>query len=149
MTRRTDAEPAQLAAAGLILLSTPALLPLSLAVYRLVRPQATTAQRRSGNLVAAFTPDLVAGPRCGTCGAVSEDGWRRCPECGTWLEAACDGCGRWSAVELALCPWCATDRPGAPAPELVPAPLAAIETRTHERRPVGRLPVRPARVARS
>ena len=147
MRRRSDAELAQLVAAGWILLSTPALLPLSLMVYRMARPQATAAQRRTGDVITALTPDLAAVARCGTCGAASEDGWRRCPECGTWLEAACDGCGRWSPVELALCPWCATDRPA--TTELAPEPLPAIERGTYERRPAGRLPVRPARIARS
>jgi hypothetical protein len=110
MTRRTESELARLAAAGWIVLSTPAMLPLSLPIYALARPQATVAQRRSTDLVLALRPELVLGPACPGCGFGIEDGWRRCPGCATWLEAECSACGRWSSVELEICPWCAADR---------------------------------------
>ena len=47
MSRRSDSEVVRLGAVAWVLLSTPALLVLSLPVYLLVRPQQTVAQERS------------------------------------------------------------------------------------------------------
>jgi len=110
MARRTSSDLARFGAAAWIILSTPALLLMSLPVYLLARPQATAAQRRSRELVVALSPELFGAVRCEACGEVVDDEWRRCPSCTTWLQVACVDCGRWSATNLELCPWCATSR---------------------------------------
>jgi hypothetical protein len=111
MGRRSDSEVAALGAVAWILLSTPALLLLSLPTYLLARPQQTAAQGRSQALVLALQSSLVEAILCPGCGTRGEPDWRRCPTCATWLETDCDACGRWSSVRLDVCPWCATERP--------------------------------------
>ena len=115
MARRTNSDLARYGAAAWILLSTPALLLMSLPVYLLARPQATAAQRRSRDLVVALTPELFGAIRCEACGQVVDEEWRRCPACTTWLQVACLDCDRWSATNLEICPWCATSRVDEPA----------------------------------
>jgi RNA polymerase subunit RPABC4/transcription elongation factor Spt4 len=110
MARRTNSDLARYGAAAWIILSTPALLLISLPVYLLARPQATAAQRRSRDLVVALSPELFGAVRCAACGEAVDEDWRRCPACATWLQVACVDCGRWSATNLELCPWCATSR---------------------------------------
>jgi hypothetical protein len=110
MGRRTSSEIARFTAAGWVLLSTPILLPLSLPVYLLARPQATLAERRSREMVEGLGPALLAAARCDGCGREVDEAWQRCPACATWLQVACADCGRWSATELEICPWCATAR---------------------------------------
>ena len=84
-------------------------------MYLLARPQATAAQRRSRDLVVALSPELFGGLSCEACGQVVDEEWRRCPACATWLQVACLDCGRWSATNLEICPWCATARVDDPA----------------------------------
>jgi len=131
MQRRSDSEVAALGAVGWILLSTPALLFLSLPIYLLARPQLTAAQDRSVGLVLALQAQLADAAECPGCGLVGDPDWRRCPTCSTWLAAECEGCGRWSSVKLDICPWCAVERPAlGPAGVLIgmPAPaMAAVE----------------------
>ena len=110
MARRTNSDLARYGAAAWIILSSPALLLISLPVYLLARPQATAAQRRSRDLVVALSPELFGAVRCEACGQVVDDDWRRCPACAAWLQVACVDCGRWSATNLEICPWCATAR---------------------------------------
>ncbi|HEV2006264.1 MAG TPA: hypothetical protein VGQ85_06570 [Candidatus Limnocylindrales bacterium] len=110
MARRTNSDLARYSAAAWIILSTPALLLMSLPVYLLARPQATAAQRRSRDLVVALSPELFGALRCEACGEVVDEAWRRCPSCTTWLQAACPDCDRWSATNLESCPWCASPR---------------------------------------
>lgn len=129
--RRTGSELGALAASGWILLSTPLLLPLSLAAYAFVRPAEPVGDRRVRQLTAAFVADSLGADLCGQCGRLVEDSWRRCPDCATWLAAPCAGCGLWSGLELAACPWCGEAervRPlvGEPAPLVGAAPLALI-----------------------
>ena len=127
MVRRTNSDLARYGAAAWILLSTPALLLISLPVYLLTRPQATAAQRRSRDLVLALRTELFDALRCEACGEAVAEEWRRCPACATWLQVACVDCGRWSATNLELCPWCATPRIEEPddvrLPEMAPAPV--------------------------
>jgi RNA polymerase subunit RPABC4/transcription elongation factor Spt4 len=114
MSRRTRSELARFGAAAWIVLSTPILLPFSLIAYTLARPQATVAQSRSRELALALTPEILAVPRCQACGTTVEDEWRRCPVCASWLQLPCAECRRWSAVELAICPWCASEERAMP-----------------------------------
>ena len=108
LSRRVRAEPLRLLAPAWILVSSPLLLPLSLAAYLLVRPQETVAERRSREILGALAPTLDPAT-CPGCEDRVEEGWRRCPSCATWLGAPCSRCGRWSAIELQLCPYCAID----------------------------------------
>ena len=111
MQRRTTSELAALGAVAWILLSTPAMLPLSLPIYLLARPQQTVAQGRSTTLALALEAELADLEECPGCGHRADADWHRCPTCSTWLAAECDGCGRWSSIRLAICPWCAVERP--------------------------------------
>jgi hypothetical protein len=130
MARRSNAELARFSAAAWIILSTPALLPLALASYALMRPQQTVAERRSKRLFEALAPTLMDAPTCFDCRAPIDLDWRRCPSCTTWLQSACVACGRWSSRLETLCPWCAADRvpevqwSQAPAWQPVPAQMA-------------------------
>lgn len=140
--RRTESTLAGFLAAAWIVVSTPLLLPLSLAVYAFARPGITAAEHRAQSLVAALSFDNVATASCPTCGVGAEPGWRRCPQCATWLAAACPGCGEWAPAGLDLCPFCGRDtdvldlddlsaelpeaRPTtAPAPVPAPVPIGA------------------------
>jgi hypothetical protein len=113
MSRRSTMELARLTAVGWILISTPALLPLSLATYLLARPQRTVAEQRAQRLFEALAPSIDDG-RCRACGERVDPEWQRCPACATWLASACATCGRVSAVELDTCPWCAADKVASP-----------------------------------
>lgn len=119
--RRTESSLAGFLAAGWIVISTPPLLPLALAVYAFARPSTTAAEHRAQSLVAALSFDSVAGASCATCAAVVEPGWRRCPRCATWLAAACAGCGEWAPAGLDLCPFCGREAVGLPVPDELPA----------------------------
>jgi len=109
MSRRTTSELARFTAVGWVLLSSPALLPLSLPTYLLARPQATVAEKRAQRLFQAMEPSMDEG-RCLTCDSIVDADWRRCPACTTWLASACADCGEWSALDLGSCPWCAGDK---------------------------------------
>jgi len=106
--RRTESSLAGFVAAGWIILSTPLLLPLSLAAYAFARPQVAAADRRTRHLALelAMTPAQAACPACA--GAI-EPTWLRCPSCTTWLAAPCAHCGDWSEAGLEICPMCGSD----------------------------------------
>lgn len=109
ISRRSDSELARLLAPSWVVVSTPLLLPLSLGVYTLVRPQQTVGDRRTRTLVSALAPELSHADACPGCGERADEAWRRCPSCATWLQAPCAHCGGWSNVQLELCPWCGSD----------------------------------------
>lgn len=122
--RRTGSELVAMASSGWILLSTPLLLPLSLAAYAFVRPGEPVGERRVRQLTAAFVADSLVADSCSQCGRVVDDSWRRCPDCATWLAAPCAACGQWSGLELAACPWCGEaerDRPIVDEPAMMVA----------------------------
>jgi hypothetical protein len=126
-TRRTESTLAGYIAAGWVILSTPLMLPLSLAVYVFARPQIAAGDRRVRTLIAelGMTAD---DQRCPTCGSDVEVAWLRCPSCANWLASPCAACSRWSDVSLELCPWCGDEereQPAVPqlAPSLVPAAM--------------------------
>ncbi len=117
--RRTGSQAAALAAAGWIVLSTPFLLPFSLAIYAMARPQLTVSEQRTRRLAR----ELVvigedAGSSCPSCRAATDPGWLRCLACSAWLSAPCAGCDRWSDATLDVCPWCASASRADPAPAL-------------------------------
>jgi hypothetical protein len=107
ISRRTTSELARFGAMGLVIVSTPLLLPLSLMVYTLVRPQTTIAERRAVELANDLGPAIGGWQRCTSCREVVDPEWRRCPACTTWLASSCDSCGQWSEMAFDVCPWCA------------------------------------------
>ena len=139
ISRRTTSELARFGAMGLVIVSTPFLLPLSLVVYMLVRPQTTIAERRAVELASGLGPAFADRDRCPACDDVIDPEWRRCPSCATWLASACDSCGQWSEVPFDLCPWCAAakiDRiPSAPERIVVGAIRPARDKTTRSGRP--------------
>jgi hypothetical protein len=110
ISRRTTSELARFGAMGLVIVSTPLLLPLSLVVYTLVRPQTTIAERRAVELASGLGPAFAGRQRCPSCHDVVDPEWRRCPSCATWLASACDSCGQWSELAFDVCPWCAATK---------------------------------------
>ncbi len=154
ISRRTTSELARFGAMGLVIVSTPLLLPLSLMVYTLVRPQTTIAERRAVELATGLGPALAGRERCPACRGVVDPAWRRCPSCATWLASSCDSCGQWSEMAFEVCPWCAAakvDRmPSAPERIALGATrLARVKTTRTERSRRRRRGPAPIRLRRS
>ena len=114
--RRAGSAYVGLLASAWIVLSSPFLLPLSLAVYGMARPQHTAAEHRSRRLVAQLVDQLEAadGERCPSCRSTIDPTWLRCPSCATWLAQPCSHCGGWSERSLEICPWCGSEGRDAP-----------------------------------
>ena len=131
---RTGSPFLALVAAGWIVISSPLLLPLSLGVYALARPQHTAAQGRSRRLAEELVQTLDAeGAACPMCLAPIETEWLRCPTCATWLAAPCSSCGGWSDRNLDICPWCGNEERDAPEVE-ERRPAAAVAASRKGRR---------------
>jgi hypothetical protein len=136
--RRTESTLAALVVAGWIIISTPLLVPFSLAIYSLARPQLTAADGRTRNLAEALVDEMEASAAggCPACGLAVEPGWLRCPSCSTWLALPCSGCGTWSDPTLVACPFCGSEErdeatvvppePVAPAPSRARRPRRAL-----------------------
>ncbi len=120
-TRRTESTLVAFMAAAWIIISTPLLLPFSLAVYAVARPAVTAAEHRAEALVAALRADDAADSSCPACASRIDQGWVRCPQCTTWLAAPCTSCGEWSPAGLELCPFCGREGHAGPAVEDVAA----------------------------
>lgn len=131
-TRRAESSLAGFVAAGWIILSTPLLLPLSLAVYTFARPQVAAADRRTRSLAQelASSPELRA---CPACAERTDAAWVRCPTCSTWLATPCSDCGGWSDAMLGLCPWCGGDERDAPFVENRTDVAAGLARRSRRR----------------
>ncbi|HYK96187.1 MAG TPA: zinc ribbon domain-containing protein, partial [Candidatus Dormibacteraeota bacterium] len=121
---RTESSFVALAAAAWIVISTPVLLPLSLAIYRYVRPGVSAADQRSERLAVALAESSV-GPGCPACSRSIQPGWRRCPTCTTWLAAPCAACGEWSDPSFDICPHCGEEARNEPSVTLVTAGAAS------------------------
>lgn len=132
--RRAESSLAGFVAAGWIILSTPLLLPLSLAVYAFARPQVTAADRRTRSLAQelSMTP---ARPACATCAQPVDVTWLRCPSCTSWLAAPCSDCGGWSDASLDVCPWCGGEERDAPAVESLTDVASGLARRNRRRLP--------------
>ena len=125
-TWRTGSHFLGLLAASWVVVSSPLLLPLSLGVYVLARPQHTAAESRSRRLIEELveTLDAEEGGACPACAGSIEPEWLRCPSCSTWLATPCSNCGGWSEPSLEICPWCGSE--GRDVPEVEPRrPIAA------------------------
>ena len=140
--RRTESTLAALVVAGWIIVSTPLLVPFSLAIYSLARPQQTAADGRTRQLAGALVDELEASAAggCPSCGLAVEPGWLRCPSCTTWLALPCSGCGTWSDPTLDACPFCGSeerDEAAVVVPEPVPAVPGRARRLRRALRPVG------------
>ena len=126
--RRAGMPFAGLLAAAWIIVSSPFLLPLALAVYGMARPQSTAAEHRSRRLVAELVDQLEAGgERCPGCQLEVDPTWLRCPSCATWLAQPCAECGGWSDRDLEICPLCGSEDRAAPLVEpLQPMPVMDV-----------------------
>jgi hypothetical protein len=133
--RRTESTLAALIVAGWIIVSTPLLVPFSLAIYSLARPGQTAADARTrhlaGALVDAMEASMAGG--CTACGLGVEPGWLRCPRCTTWLALPCTGCGTWSDSSLDACPFCGSEERDEPA-VVPPEPPTALPGRARRSR---------------
>ena len=106
--RRTESAVIAALAAGWIVISTPLLLPLSLAIYCAARPSIAASEAREQRL-ALDLAEAGIGPACPSCANRVQPGWRRCPACATWLAAPCPRCGGWSDPAFDICPLCGSD----------------------------------------
>jgi hypothetical protein len=136
--RRTESMTAAFLAAAWIVISTPMLLPLSLAVYVVARPPITAAEDRTQSLIAALSATNAAGTACPGCTARIDSGWVRCPACATWLLAPCAACGEWSPADLDICPYCAHEGHAAPAVDVAAAGVPSRRSRPGVRTRIGR-----------
>ncbi len=116
-----------IATAGIVL-ATPLLFPLAVAVYLILRPRrpqepSRALELRLTELAVAADPD-----RCPRCGERTAQGWQRCPACGQVLTVGCPACGEPVGLDWQLCAWCATELPWTDAPADVgrasPRPVA-------------------------
>lgn len=119
-SRRTESATAGFVAAAWILVSTPLMLPLSLAAYAMARPQASASDSRTESLMARLNEIAADRPSCPSCEVTVDPGWLRCPYCATWFALECETCGEWSAAGLEVCPFCGTDRQAVPAGWVAP-----------------------------
>ena len=60
--------------------------------------------------IAALDAELAA-ERCPTCRTPTDDGWIRCPRCGTTLRVPCPRCDRLVDPAWSICPWCVAELP--------------------------------------
>jgi hypothetical protein len=144
--RRTGHGAAGFLAAGWIILSTPLLLPLALAVYALARPTANSSNQRITALAFELAAATQARPACPGCLDAVDPAWVRCPGCGIWLAVPCSVCAEWAPAGLEICPFCAADAWDRPAAEGSPAAVAALRRgrrSRHAGRGVRRRGVRP------
>jgi hypothetical protein len=144
-TRRSEAELPRWLASAWILLSTPLMLPFSLLVYTLLRPQEAAADRRTRQLVAHLQGTDHLDPRCPGCAETIDAAWARCPSCALWLARPCDRCERLAPVDAGLCPWCAWELDDEPA--RTPADERVAAARRVVPEPLWPDPLRPVRPA--
>jgi len=142
-TWRTGSWILGMVAAGWVILSTPLLLPLSIGVYAMTRPQLSAGEGRSRRLVEELVAQLdgADGDACPTCAATVDPAWLRCPTCSTWMAQPCAHCGGWSDRSLEICPWCGAEERAEPAVEDLRAAAAAGISHKARRRPGRRPPV--------
>jgi hypothetical protein len=124
--RRQDDLVTPYIAAGAIVLASPAVFPLALLVYRIVRPGLTLSEARQQRLEDRLADlDLQALAGCPDCGAIVEEEWLVCPSCRTRLAHRCLECGRSMRLDWSVCAWCAAD---VAVPTLLDAPQTTAPT---------------------
>lgn len=138
--RRSESSAVAFIASAWIIVSTPMLLPLSLAIYMVARPATSAADLRAESLMAALSASSVAASTCPACTAYVDGAWVRCPRCSTWLSAPCVSCGEWSPADLELCPFCGREGHAAPVVEDAPAAAVALDRASRAPRMVTPVP---------
>jgi RNA polymerase subunit RPABC4/transcription elongation factor Spt4 len=121
---RTSDQASQLIAVLLVALFN---LP-GLAVYLVIRPQATMADAYERSLEAeSILHELqLTANSCQTCQRPIDGDFNLCPHCRTILREACRSCGRPVRTSWYACPYCGADR--APArQQATPAPRPASQ----------------------
>jgi double zinc ribbon protein len=108
--RRQDHLVTPYLASAAIVLASPALFPLALFVYRIVRPGQTLSEARQGRLEDRLAQlDLQALEGCPECDATVANDWLVCPSCRTRLAHRCVDCGRTMRLDWSVCAWCASE----------------------------------------
>lgn len=133
-----------LAAAGIIV-SSPALFPLAVFAYRIVRPQERIGEVYERNLAEeAMLNEIEAIRYCPGCERRVDGEWIICPTCRTRLNRVCPNCSRLVGLDWTLCAWCGKDferrelaatvaAPGSvvavtmPRREALPEPISAVD----------------------
>ena len=131
-----------LAAAGIIV-SSPALFPLAVFAYRIVRPQERIGEVYERNLAEeAMLNEIESVRHCPGCDRRVDAEWILCPTCRTRLNRVCPNCTRLVGLDWTLCAWCGKDferrelvatvaaparipRVTAPRREALPEPISA------------------------
>jgi double zinc ribbon protein len=113
-------------AAAAMVLASPAVFPLALFLYRIVRPAQTLNEARQQQLEDRLADlDLQALADCPDCGTAVEDDWLVCPSCRTRLAHRCVECGRSMRLGWSVCAWCAAE---VAQPTLLDAPQTTAPT---------------------
>ncbi|HUG30255.1 MAG TPA: zinc ribbon domain-containing protein [Candidatus Limnocylindria bacterium] len=123
--RRSESTLVAFLASAWIIVSTPLMLPVALAIYGFARPQITAADHRARYLARELGA-VVDGPACPSCQLSIESSWLRCPACAVWLAEPCSSCGTWSASNLEACPYCGAEEHAAPVVEPDTAPALPV-----------------------
>jgi RNA polymerase subunit RPABC4/transcription elongation factor Spt4 len=134
MADRTDSVLARYLAATWVFLSTPLMVPISVAVVALVRPHEVAGERRISRLLETVRARAEESPACASCGRAMDERWVRCPDCAAWTGRQCGRCQRWAPPDTEICPWCAW-APGDAEDQLPPVLAPRLEPRP-ERAPV-------------
>jgi RNA polymerase subunit RPABC4/transcription elongation factor Spt4 len=107
MQSRTDNALAPYLAAAFIVVFTPALFPLAVLTYKVIRPQERIGEVYERNLAEeAMLAEIEAIPHCPTCDRRVDPAWIICPTCRTRLSRVCPNCSRLVGLDWSLCAWC-------------------------------------------
>jgi hypothetical protein len=116
----------RLVATAGIVLATPVLFPLAVAVYLILRPPRPEEPSQALELRLTELAVGSAPERCPRCGQRTSTGWQRCPACGQVLSVACPSCGEPVGLDWQLCAWCAAELPWSAPPATAPTPPPAV-----------------------
>ncbi len=106
MRRRSVNPVIPYASAAVMILASPVLFPFAVLVHRVIRPSATVADRRLGELRDAALEAEVDRPHCPECRALIDPDWLLCPACRQPLGHRCDRCGLTAGLDWDVCAWC-------------------------------------------
>jgi hypothetical protein len=108
-------------AAGSVIVSSPLLFPLAVAIYRIVRPKETLAEVNERVLTERLEAlEIEEARTCPGCAEPVEDGWLGCPECRTRLGHRCATCGQTMGLDWVVCGWCGEELEPGVEPDRLP-----------------------------
>ena len=154
MHDRTENPVLPYVASALILVATPFLFVLGVAVYKVVRPAERLGDVYERNLAEeALLAEVETIKTCRNCDRRVNEEWIICPWCRTRLNRVCPNCERLVGLDWTICAWCGNDferaavaeRPVAerrygasnPADAGQPIPTRPIGGTITDRKPVG------------